>query len=209
MKARRAIRKALEIQRDGAGFLFVEILSPCSTIWGKDPVGARHWVLEKMTPDFPLNVFRDHKPVIPDTPVPQRPMAEVLDLVQGEPGAQPASKRQAKPLAIKAAGPGGQGMLLLGILPAEAGMRKGLEVSWLPSYGPEMRSGSAHCHVCLSKERIGSSLVSHPDVLIAMNEVSLRKSAPRLLPAASSSINRSRHDVPIERRATSTEENCT
>ena len=135
--------------------------------------------------------------------------AEVLDLVQGEPGAQPASKRQAKPLAIKAAGPGGQGMLLLGILPAEAGMRKGLEVSWLPSYGPEMRSGSAHCHVCLSKERIGSSLVSHPDVLIAMNEVSLRKSAPRLLPAASSSINRSRHDVPIERRATSTEENCT
>jgi len=57
------------------------------------------------------------------------------------------------------------------------GMREGLEVSWLPSYGPEMRSGSAHCHVCLSKERIGTPLISHPDVLVAMNEYSLRKFA--------------------------------
>ena len=59
-------------------------------------------------------------------------------------------------------------------------MREGLEVSWLPSYGPEMRSGSAHCHVCLSKERIGSPLISHPDVLVAMNEISLRKFGPQV-----------------------------
>ena len=45
-------------------------------------------------------------------------------------------------------------MLLLGQLLIEMGMREGLEVSWLPSYGPEMRSGSTHCHVCLSKEQI-------------------------------------------------------
>ena len=61
-------------------------------------------------------------------------------------------------------------------------MDEGLEVSWLPSYGPEMRSGSAHCHVCLSKERIGSPLISHPDVLIAMNEISLRKFASQVAP---------------------------
>ena len=71
-------------------------------------------------------------------------------------------------------------MLLLGQLLTEMGMREGLEVSWLPSYGPEMRSGSAHCHVCLSKERIGSPLVSHPDVLVAMNELSLRKFASQV-----------------------------
>ena len=71
-------------------------------------------------------------------------------------------------------------MLLLGQLLIEMGMREGLEVSWLPSYGPEMRSGSAHCHVCLSKERIGSPLVSRPDVLVAMNEFSLRKFAPEV-----------------------------
>ncbi len=61
MRARRAVRKALEMQRSGGGFSFVEILSPCPTIWGKDPVEARRWVLEKMVPVFPLNVFRDRQ----------------------------------------------------------------------------------------------------------------------------------------------------
>jgi 2-oxoisovalerate ferredoxin oxidoreductase beta subunit len=72
------------------------------------------------------------------------------------------------------------------------GMREGLEVSWLPSYGPEMRSGSAHCHVCLSKERIGSPLISHPDVLIAMNEISLRKFAHQVVPGGVILYNRER-----------------
>ncbi len=72
--------------------------------------------------------------------------------------------------------------MLLGQLLAEMGMREGLEVSWLPSYGPEMRSGSAHCHVCLSKERIGSPVISHPNVLIAMNELSLHKFAASVPP---------------------------
>jgi 2-oxoisovalerate ferredoxin oxidoreductase beta subunit len=78
-------------------------------------------------------------------------------------------------LRVKIAGFGGQGVLLLGQILAEMGMREGREVSWLPSYGPEMRSGSAHCHVCLSNERVGSPVIEHPDVLIAMNEPSLHK----------------------------------
>ena len=78
-------------------------------------------------------------------------------------------------LTVKIAGFGGQGVLLLGQILAEMGMREGREVSWLPSYGPEMRSGSAHCHVCLSSERVGSPVIDHPDVLIAMNEPSLHK----------------------------------
>src|SRR5271167_1218795 len=179
MKARRAIRKALETQRDGAGFSFVEILSPCPTIWGKDPVEARRWVLEKMMPTFPLNVFRDRRPEIPvGTEPPQRTVADVLEITP-KAGAhdKPQHAHHFKDVKIKIAGFGGQGVLLLGQLLIEMGMREGLEVSWLPSYGPEMRSGSAHCHVCLSKERIGSPLVSHPDVLVAMNEFSLRKFA--------------------------------
>ena len=80
-------------------------------------------------------------------------------------------------MRVNVAGFGGQGVLLLGQILAEMGMREGREVSWLPSYGPEMRSGSAHCFVCLSKERVGSPLVEHPDVLIAMNEISLNKFA--------------------------------
>ena len=184
MKARRAIRKALEIQRDGAGFSFVEILSPCPTIWGKDPVEARRWVLDKMTPTFPLNVFRDRRPEMPvGNEPPQRTVADVLELTP-KAGAHGASKpkhaHHFKDVKIKIAGFGGQGVLLLGQLFIEMGMREGLEVSWLPSYGPEMRSGSAHCHVCLSKERIGSPLVARPDVLVAMNEFSLRKFAPEV-----------------------------
>jgi 2-oxoisovalerate ferredoxin oxidoreductase beta subunit len=183
MKARRAIRKALEIQRDGVGFSFVEILSPCPTIWGKDPVEARRWVLEKMTPTFPLNVFRDRKPEIPaGNEPPQRPVADVLGIApKGARDAKPKHAQHVKDVKIKIAGFGGQGVLLLGQLLIEMGMREGLEVSWLPSYGPEMRSGSAHCHVCLSKERIGSPLVSHSDVLVAMNEFSLRKFAHEVM----------------------------
>ena len=80
-------------------------------------------------------------------------------------------------LTVKIAGFGGQGILLMGQLLAEMGLREQMEVSWLPSYGPEMRSGSAHCHVTLSHERIGTPLISQPEVLIAMNELSLHKFA--------------------------------
>jgi 2-oxoisovalerate ferredoxin oxidoreductase beta subunit len=186
MKARRAIRKALEIQKENAGFAFVEILSPCPTIWGLDPVEARKWVADNMIPAFPLNVFRDRKLEPPPNNAPkQRPVPEVLEIETKT--ARPAAAHEPPAhsfhtFTVKVAGSGGQGALLLGQLLTEMGLREGLEVSWLPSYGPEMRSGSAHCHVCLSKERIGSPLVSHPDVLIAMNEISLRKFAPQVAP---------------------------
>lgn len=197
MKARRAVRKALELQRDGAGFTFVEILSPCPTIWGKDPVEARKWVAEKMIPNFPLEVFRDRKVEIPNTNQP--PHKTVKELVEGErqaarEGQVPGRHHHFRQLGIKIAGFGGQGVLLLGQLLAEMGMREGLEVSWLPSYGPEMRSGSAHCHVCLSKDRIGSPVLSRPDVLIAMNEVSLRKFANQV--AAGGTIIYGREQLP-------------
>ena len=183
MRARRAVRHALELQRDNAGFSFVEILSPCPTIWGKDPVEARAWVSDGMVPVFPLALFRDRKaemPVVPEPP--QRLVDEVLELTK-TPGTVSPQNRLVPAhhgfshIGIKIAGFGGQGVLLLGQLLTEMGMRERLEVSWLPSYGPEMRSGSAHCHVCLSKERVGSPLVSAPDVLIAMNEISLHKFA--------------------------------
>jgi len=184
MRARRAIRKALELQRENTGFAFVEILSPCPTIWNKDPVEARNWVSDAMVPVFPLSIFRDRKPEIPaSAELPQHSVAEVLGITG--PVNQRTDKSRARPhnfahLGIKIAGFGGQGVLLLGQLVMEMGMQEGLEVSWLPSYGPEMRSGSAHCHVCLSKERIGSPLLSNPDVLVAMNEFSLRKFGPEV-----------------------------
>jgi 2-oxoisovalerate ferredoxin oxidoreductase beta subunit len=183
MRARRAVRKALEIQRDGTGFAFVEILSPCPTIWNMPAVEARRWVAEKMVPVFPLNVFRDRKPPAGVAAPLQRTPAEVLGICDMPAAAgQTRRRHHVTNLTIKIAGFGGQGILLLGQLLAEMGMRESLEVSWLPSYGPEMRSGSAHCHVCLSQQRIGSPLIEHPDVLIAMNELSLRKFAGQVRP---------------------------
>ncbi len=184
MRARRAVRRAIENQVNGLGFSFVEILSPCPTIWKMDPVVARKWVAEKMVPAFPLGVFRDRKPApAGNGGPPQRTVAEVVGLDAGTSSAAAPAARHHTPsrdYTVKIAGFGGQGVLLLGQILAEMGLREGLEVSWLPSYGPEMRSGSAHCHVCLSRERIGSPLISHPDILIAMNEISLRKFAPQV-----------------------------
>jgi 2-oxoglutarate ferredoxin oxidoreductase subunit gamma len=78
-------------------------------------------------------------------------------------------------LNILLAGFGGQGILFAGKLIASAGLIEGRELSWLPSYGPEMRGGTANCSVVLADEPIGSPLVLEPDVLIAMNQPSLDK----------------------------------
>lgn len=75
---------------------------------------------------------------------------------------------------------GGQGILFFGKVLAHAGMLGGKEVTWFPSYGAEMRGGTANCTVIVSDELIGSPVVTNPDVLIAMNDASLDKFLPRL-----------------------------
>ena len=86
-----------------------------------------------------------------------------------------ASSTEPVDLRIRVAGFGGQGVLLAGEVLAEAGLDAGLEVSWLPSYGPEMRSGTSNCHIRLSQKPIDSPLVTSPNMLLAMNEPSLKK----------------------------------
>ena len=73
------------------------------------------------------------------------------------------------------AGFGGQGILFAGKILAYCGLIAGKELSWLPSYGPEMRGGTANCSVCISDETIGSPVVTTPDYLIAMNGPSYKK----------------------------------
>ena len=70
---------------------------------------------------------------------------------------------------------GGQGILFAGKLLAYKGLTEDRQVSWLPSYGPEMRGGTASCSVILSDEPVGSPIVTRPDVLVAMNLPSLDK----------------------------------
>ena len=73
------------------------------------------------------------------------------------------------------AGFGGQGLLFAGKFMVNKGMLEGKEVTWLPSYGPEMRGGTANCSVIISDDPVGSPIVDHPDILMVMNRPSLDK----------------------------------
>lgn len=89
------------------------------------------------------------------------------------------------------AGFGGQGVLLIGQMLAYAAMYEDKEVSWMPSYGPEMRGGTANCTVCISDAPIASPLVTACDVLIAMNGPSLVKYESMIVPGGDLFINSS------------------
>jgi 2-oxoglutarate ferredoxin oxidoreductase subunit gamma len=97
------------------------------------------------------------------------------------------------------AGFGGQGVILAGKILAQAGMDHGLEVTWLPSYGPEMRGGTANCTVVLSDEAVGSPIVDEPSALIAMNRPSLDKFEPMVAPRGVVIVNSSLVDRTTER----------
>ena len=79
---------------------------------------------------------------------------------------------------VQFAGFGGQGIMLMGQILAQAAMDEGFEVVWIPSYGPEMRGGTAYCTVVISDKLIGSPIIRNPGHLVAMNCPSLEKFAP-------------------------------
>ena len=89
------------------------------------------------------------------------------------------------------AGFGGQGILLIGNILAHAAMEQGSEVAWVPSYGPEMRGGTAYCLVAISDRPIGSPIIRNPMHLVAMNRPSLEKFAPMVKPKGVVVINSS------------------
>lgn len=199
-QAARAIRRAVENQVRGLGFSLIEVLAPCPTIWKMSAVDAQRWVRDVMEKTFPLGVLCDRsKDAHPRPPAPAVPALEEIPRILGTAGddlqersgaglppfRQGAGERMGHPsgkdagaeidLEVRIAGFGGQGVLLLGEVLAEAGLDAGVEVSWLPSYGPEMRSGTSNCHVRLCSRAIDSPLVAAPGMLVAMNEPSLRK----------------------------------
>ena len=92
------------------------------------------------------------------------------------------------------AGFGGQGVLFCGQLLAYAGMDEGKAITWIPSYGPEMRGGTANCTVVISDEEIGSPFVHHPQAVIAMNRPSLDKYENLVKPGGVLVINSSMND---------------
>ena len=207
-QAERSIQRALENQVRGLGFSLIEVLSPCPTIWKMPPVDAQHWVRDVMEKTYPLGVFRDRtkerEPRIRQTDSRSRFLAGIRDLEkksaddqrspQTLPGLctrqEPSPAHSPRPidLHVRVAGFGGQGVLLLGEVLAEAGLDAGLEVSWLPVLWAGDALAAPRTATCASRARpIDSPLVTAPNVLVAMNEPSLRKFDNSVRPADGSS----------------------
>jgi 2-oxoglutarate ferredoxin oxidoreductase subunit gamma len=98
------------------------------------------------------------------------------------------------------AGFGGQGILLMGRLLAEAAMNDGYHATWFPSYGPEMRGGTANCMTIFSDEEIGSPIAAQYDVVIAMNQPSLERFEPRVRAGGVLLVNSSMVPIKSDRR---------
>ena len=104
-----------------------------------------------------------------------------------------------KTTQILIAGFGGQGLLFSGKFLAYKGLMEELQVSWLPSYGPEMRGGTANCNVILSDDPVGSPIITAPDVLVAMNLPSLQKYVNSVVKGGQIYVDSSLIDQKVER----------
>jgi 2-oxoisovalerate ferredoxin oxidoreductase beta subunit len=196
MKARMAIRKALRNQVDRKGFSFVEILSPCPVNWKMTAVEARRWLENHLEPVFPVGNLRDLAKGPVDkvdnkkaARVSDRKILEILGV--GDEEAHTGTVRLPEEQNIKIAGFGGQGVLSTGILLANCAIAEGLRTTWLPSYGAEMRGGTANASVNISHDTIGSPLVSCPNVLLVMNLPSLEAFEDTVRPGGAIYVNSS------------------
>ena len=180
IKAGRAVKKALANQVEKRGFSFVEILSPCPVNWKMDPAAAHEWLAKNMEPIFPVKVFRDNSAAAPPLPsfTASHPFitdAALLTLL-GSGSALPQRPRATAAFPdqlVKIGGFGGQGVLSAGSMLAKCAIAEGLNATWLPSYGAEMRGGTANTSIILSAAEIGSPAVDRPNVLLALNGPSL------------------------------------
>lgn len=181
-ETRRLIHKGLQAQIDQKGFVFIEILSPCPTNWHKTPVEACRWIEEEVVPAYPLGTFKDELEFrFPRRRELKKPTFDALLKQLGlnrNASESTTAELPFETLRIKIAGFGGQGVLSLGMALANLGLKRGAHVTWLPSYGPEMRGGVANCSVVLSRREIGSPVIDRPDLLIALNHPSFETFGP-------------------------------
>ena len=147
-----------------------------------EPVDAQHWVRDEMTKIFPLGVFRDRtaEAAASSGAAPAPALEDMPRLLEIASDARDRARPRRRAAAGLRSADQGRGFRRTGRADAGRGAGRSragcrTRVSWLPSYGPEMRSGTSNCHVRLSTHAIDSPLVSRPNVLLALNEPSLRK----------------------------------
>ncbi len=187
-KARKAIKKALELQVEGRGFAFVEVLAECPTHLKRSPTEAEAWVRDNMTPVFPLGVLKDET----REPWFEGRIATTFDVDQmieqlGAVTADRAAKRHGgrfpehldmTDVSLKLAGAGGDGAQTLAMLLAKAAIAEGHDATHIPSYGPESRGGTSYADVHIARHEVLAPASPDPHILVAFNAPSLAKFGP-------------------------------
>jgi 2-oxoisovalerate ferredoxin oxidoreductase beta subunit len=180
-KAKKAVNRALEIQKEGKGYAFVEVLAACPTNLKQNAEQSTKFINEEMEKEFPLGNLRDLAEEREPLPCPVSDFSkESIDHIYniGDSASPDAVEDpEFTRVLTKIAGFGGQGVLSMGLILARAGCRAKRFTSWYPSYGPEQRGGTSNCSVVISGEEIGSPVVYESDILVAMNLPSLEKFA--------------------------------
>ncbi|MFA7671643.1 MAG: 2-oxoacid:acceptor oxidoreductase family protein, partial [Sphaerochaetaceae bacterium] len=174
VKTKKAIRKGLENQINRVGFSFIEILSPCPTNWKMSAIEARSYIDETLSQIFELKTFRD-KTVKREQKkknwLNESDLYNLLaDFMIKESSNKSLISTAEKKIII--AGFGGQGILFAARLLAICALIEKRELSYLPSYGPEMRGGNARVDVIISPASIGSPLIDECDCFVAFNQSS-------------------------------------
>ena len=180
-KAKKAISKALKVQKESKGYAFVEILAACPTNLRQSSEESIRFINNQVEKEFHLKNFRD----ISDCTVPlfrgasdfsKKSLDNIFNL-EKDSSLDSVDTPNFGDIGIKIAGFGGQGVLSMGLMVARAACDEQYHVSWYPSYGPEQRGGTSNCSVVISGEAIGSPIVYEPDILVAFNQPSLEKFA--------------------------------
>lgn len=177
-KARTALRKAFSYMKEKKGFSLVEFLSACPVNLKMSPSESDKWIAEKMIPYFPLGKFKDVGEERSSKSFPRAIFEPdtVENLLYPKDNTQESvSKNKEFLLKIKCAGFGGQGILSLGMMLAEAAHQHGYQVTWLPSYGPEMRGGTANCSVVISSQKVPSPIVEKANLLLIFSQLAMDK----------------------------------
>jgi 2-oxoisovalerate ferredoxin oxidoreductase beta subunit len=189
VRAHKAIAKALRLQKEGAGFAFVEVLAECPTHLGLTPPEAEEWVKEHMLPVFPLGVKKDVKgEPWPAWPAPTFEPDAVLRAIGGLSEPPPTFCKGfpgtafGNDIGLKLAGSGGDGAQTAAMLLAQAAIQEGFDATHIPSYGPESRGGTSYADVRIAEDEVLSPAAPHPHVLVAFNGPSLARFGPEVLP---------------------------
>ena len=189
VRAARAIKKAVQLQVDGAGFALVEVLAECPTHLGLSPVEAERWVREQMLPVFPLGVKKDATPAGRwEWPPPVYQPEAVLDAIGARTPAPPRFStgfpRTAfgPDVGLKLAGAGGDGAQTAAMLVTRAAINEGFDATHIPSYGPESRGGTSYADVHVAEDEVLSPEVPSPHVLVAFNAPSLSRFGATTVP---------------------------